>query len=184
MSIRPGAPRVRRRSELAKKHELVERSLELAPAELPVDARERAERRLDGGPLAAAREVRAQPGAKIPGAPDVERLPACVTEDVRPGRGGCQGDERALSLQASGPRRRQLDEIGDRLGAALLREPDQRDQDLCGRLGVGERAMAWRRQTCRRSARAAASRTVSCARRGVAARATPCRRPARLPADP
>ena len=47
-----------------------------------------------------------------------------------------------LVEHASRARRRQRDELGDRAGTALLREPDQREQDLRGRLRIGKRAMA------------------------------------------
>ena len=45
-------------------------------------------------------------------------------------------------MDAAGARRSELLEVGDRLGAALLREPDQAEQDLGRRLGVGQRAVA------------------------------------------
>src|SRR5262249_54228966 len=44
--------RVRRRPQLADQPELLERRLELRPGDTPLDARERAERRLDRGALA------------------------------------------------------------------------------------------------------------------------------------
>ena len=50
--------------------------------------------------------------------------------------------ELALVPHAPRPRRRERDELGDGPRAALLREPDQREQHLCGRLCVGQRAMA------------------------------------------
>ena len=42
-------------------------------------------------------------------------------------------------MEAAGPRRGQLDEVGHRFGTTLLREADQGDQDLGGRLCVSER---------------------------------------------
>ena len=50
--------------------------------------------------------------------------------------------ERALAVHAATPWRRELDEIRDGPGAALLRQADQLQQDLRGRLGVGQRAVA------------------------------------------
>ena len=184
MTVGPRAARVRRRAQLAQKPQLVERGLELAPAALPLDARQRAEGGLDGRPLPLAGEVRAQSGAEISRPAHVERLPVPVAEDVRPGRRRGTGDERALRLQAPGARCRQLDEVGDRLRAALLREPDQRDQDLRRGGGVGERPMARRQPMSRRSARAARARSGPSGRRGAAARARPCRRPGQPPACP
>ena len=69
MAVGPRAARVRRRPELAEEPQLVERGLELAAARLPVDVRERAERRLDGRPLPLAGEVRAEPGAEVAARP-------------------------------------------------------------------------------------------------------------------
>ncbi len=65
-----------------------------------------------------------------------------ITKDVRPGGRGCAGDERALRVQAPGTRSGELDEVGDRLRPALLRETDQRDQDLSGGRRIGESTMA------------------------------------------
>ena len=50
--------------------------------------------------------------------------------------------ELALVPHAPRPRRRERDELGDGPCAALLCEPDQREQHLCGRLRVGQGAMA------------------------------------------
>ena len=44
-------------------------------------------------------------------------------------------------MQASRARRRQLHEVGDRLRSALLREPEQRDEDLRRRDGIGQRTV-------------------------------------------
>ena len=68
-----------------------------------------------------------------------------IAEEVRAGSRRRAGDERALGVQAPRARRRQLDEVGDRLGPALLRKADQRDQDLRRRRGIGERPVARRR---------------------------------------
>ena len=139
MAIGPRAARVRRRPELPQEPQLVERGLELAATGLPVDLRQRTERRLDSRPLPLAGEVRAEPGAEVARAPDVQRLAVRVAEHVGARRRRCLRDERALGVEAAGPRRRQLDEVGHRLGPALLREADQGDQDLGGRLCIGER---------------------------------------------
>ena len=45
-------------------------------------------------------------------------------------------------MQATCPRRRELDEVGERPRAALLGEPDQDDEDLRRCAGVGKRPVA------------------------------------------
>ena len=147
VAVGPSAARVCGWAQLAKHPELVERGLELASGRVPVDALEHPKGGLDRGPLAAAGEVRAQPCAEVAGLPDVERLSPCITKDVGPGCRRRAGDERALAMESPSPRCRQLDEICDRLGPTLLREPDERDQDLGRRGRIGERAVTWR---CRR----------------------------------
>ncbi len=67
-----------------------------------------------------------------------------VAEEVDAGPGRGAAHEVPLAVHAARARSRQLLEVGDRAGAALLREPDQREQDLRGRLGVRERAVAGR----------------------------------------
>ena len=49
--------------------------------------------------------------------------------------------QRALAVNAPGTRRREVDEVGDRPRAALLRQADQAQQDLGRRLRVRQRAM-------------------------------------------
>ena len=143
MPVRPRAARVRRRPELAQQAQLIERRLELAPAR------------------AATRRARARPAPPRPRAAAARRrstsevgprgrVPAPRTAAARgrrergtcPGAAGSTRDEAALGVQPPGARRGELDEIGDRLGAALLGEPDQRDQDLGRGCGVRQRPVA------------------------------------------
>ena len=62
--------------------QLLERGLELRAELAPLDPLERAERRLDRGPLAAAREVRAEPRAEVSRLADVEHGVVPVAEEV------------------------------------------------------------------------------------------------------
>ena len=179
--VGPPRSRVRRRAELAKQPELLERSLELRAELAPLDPLERAERGLDGRSLAVAGEVRAEPRAEVARLADVEHGVVAVAEEIDARRRRRPRDERALRVQPACPRRGQLDEVGDRPGAALLREPEQRDQDLGRRERVGQRAMARLATSCRRSARAAGARSARSGGGAAAARATPCRRPAPRP---
>ncbi len=75
MAVGARAARVRRRPQLAEKPQLLERRLELGARLAPLDPLERAERRLDGGPLPLAGEVRAEARAQLPRAADVQRHP-------------------------------------------------------------------------------------------------------------
>ena len=142
MAVRPRAAGVRRRSELPQQAQFVEGRLELAPATLPLDLCECAERRLDRGPLPLAGEVRAQTGGEVACAPHVQRLTVDVAEDVGSGTAGSSCEEAALGVQPPGARRGEVDELGDRLGAALLGEPDQPDQDLSRGCCVRKRPVA------------------------------------------
>ena len=134
--------RVRRRTQLADEPQLVERRLELGAEHAPLDALGRADRRLDRGPQPLGAEVRAQPRAQVARAADVQHLVVAVAEEVD--AGALRRAERELPLvpDAARPRRRERDEVGDRACAALLREPDEREQHLGRRLRVGERAVA------------------------------------------
>src|SRR5581483_11386705 len=115
---------VRGRPQLADQAELVERGLELRAGDAPLDPFERAERRLDRGPLAVGAEVGAEARAQVARAADVQHLVVRVPEEVDAGPlRGAEG-EVALALRAARPRGRELDEVADRGGAALLREPD------------------------------------------------------------
>ena len=136
------AARVRRRPQLAKEPQLLEPRLQLRAEDPPLDPLERAERRLDRGPLALGAEVRAQPRAQVTGAADVEHLVVPVAEEVDAGPRRRAGDERALAREPACARRGEIDELRHRRGAALLGEADQRQQDLRRRLRVGERAVA------------------------------------------
>ena len=65
-----------------------------------------------------------------------------VAEQVDAGPRRCAVDERPLGVDPARLRRREVAELGDRAGPALLGEPDQRQQDLGRRLRVRERAVA------------------------------------------
>ena len=172
-------PRVRRRPKLADEAKLLERGLELRPELAPLDARERAERGLDGRPLPVAGEVRAQPRAQIARLPDVEHRVVAVAEEVDARRRRRAGDQRAARVQPPRARRGELDHLGERPRAALLREPEQRDEDLGRRERVGQRAvarlarraeevreLASEKRSLRRCSSRRASQTVSTTGRG------------------
>ena len=95
------AARVRRGSQVAQEPQLLERRLELGARLAPLDPLERAERRLDGGPLPLAGEVRAQARAQLPRAADVERHPAGAPEHVDARARRRARDERALRCAAA-----------------------------------------------------------------------------------
>ena len=87
-------------------------------------------------------EVRAQARTQVPRSPDVERLPVPVAKDVDAGPRRRAEDERALLVHTAPSGRGELDEVGDRPGSSLLRQSDERDQDLGGCLSVGKRTVA------------------------------------------
>ena len=152
--IGPRAARVRGRPQLAQEPQLFERRLELGAGLAPLDRVEGAERRLDRGSLAPAREVRAKPRPEVPRAADVEGEPVRAAEDVDARACRRARDERALHVESAGARRGELDEVGDRPRAALLCEPEQDEEDLRRRPGVRQRAVARLASGRRRSARA------------------------------
>ena len=82
-------------------------------------------------------EVRAQPRTQVARLPDVEHGLVAVAEEVDARGRRRAGDERTPRVQPARPRRRELDDIGECRGAALLGEPEQRDEDLRGRERVG-----------------------------------------------
>ena len=141
-AIRPHRSRVRGRSELADEPELLERRLELGAELAPLDPRDRAERRLDGRALPVAREVRPQPRAQAPRLPDVEHDAVAVVEEVDAGRRRRARDERAARVQLPRAGRGELDHLREGPRAALLREPEERDEDLGRRDRIRERAVA------------------------------------------
>ena len=102
---------------------------------------ERGERRLDRRTLPATGEVRAQPGAQVTGAADVQHLTVRVAEQVDAGGRRRAGRQRPLDVELAGARRGELDEVGEGARPALLRETDQAQQDLGRRLRVGQRAV-------------------------------------------
>ena len=142
VAVGPGAARVRRRTKLAQEAQLLEPGLELGAQHAPLDAVERTQRRLHRRPLPLRAEVRAQPRPQVARPAHVEHLAGPVEEEVDAGPLRSVEGERALRVDAAGARRAELLEVGDRLGAALLCEPDQAEQDLRRRLGVGKRAVA------------------------------------------
>ena len=133
------ATRIRIRREVANQAHLVECRLQLRPGLAPLDSRKRTKGCFDSGPLAPTREVRAEPRAEVAGAADVEHDVVAIAEEIDTRSGRCPGDERPLPVQPSGSRRGELDDVAHRSRAALLREADQRDEDLRCRLRVGER---------------------------------------------
>ena len=138
VAIGPGAAGIRRRPQLAQEPQLLERSLELGAEHAPLDPLERAKRRLDGRPLPLGPEVRAKPRAEVAGASHVEHLLVPVAEEVDPRPLRRSRDERALARQPARARRREVGQLGDCACATLLRETDQREQDLCRRLCICE----------------------------------------------
>ena len=134
--------RVRRRAQLADQAQLLQRRLELRPEHTPFDTLERGESRLDGRPLTIRAEVRAQPRTQVASTAHVEHLVVLVAEEIDAGPLRSAEREAALALDAARLGRRQLDEVADRPRAALLRHPDQPEQDLGRRLGVGQRPVA------------------------------------------
>ena len=142
MAVGARAARVRRRSQVAEEPQLLERRLELGARLAPLDPLERAERRFHRGPLPLAGEVRAKACAQLPRAADVQRHPTGAPEHVDAGARRRARDERALRVQAPRARSGELDEVGQRAGAALLGEPDQDDEDLRRRAGVRQGPVA------------------------------------------
>ena len=101
-----------------------------------------AERRLHRRPLPVAAEVRAKPRAQVARAADVQHLAVPAAEEVDAGPASARRRRAGACRRRARPRRREPDEIGDRPRAALLREPDQREQHLRRRLRIGQRAVA------------------------------------------
>ena len=89
--------------QLADEAELLERRLELRPELAPLDPLERAERSLDGRPLAVAREVGTQPRPQVARLADVEDGVVPVAEEVDARRRRRAGDERSLRRGAAAP---------------------------------------------------------------------------------
>ena len=142
VAIRTHRPRVRRRAQLANQAQLLERRLELRAARAPFDSLESSEGRLDRGPLALRAKVRAQPCMEVARAPDVEHLVVRVAKEVHARSLRRTERQAPLALDAARLGRRQLDQVCDGARAALLRHPDQAEQDLRRRLGVGQRTVA------------------------------------------
>ena len=66
-------------------------------------------------------------------------MPVAEQVDARPLRRA--GRQRPLRVQPPHPRRREVDEVGDGAGTALLRQADQMHERLGGRLRIRQRAM-------------------------------------------
>ena len=178
VAVGPRAAGVGRRPQLAQEPQLLERRLELRAEDAPLDPLERAERRLDRRPLAVGLEVRAQPGAEVARAADVEHLAVAVVEEVDARTRRRAGGEQALRRQPARARRRQLDELGDGRRAALLGEPDQAQEDLRRRLRIRQRAVARPRRGAEEVRERREPGARACGPPAGAARARPCRRPA------
>ena len=142
MPLRPRHARIAGRTELADQAQLLERRLELGAHHPPLDPLCRCDRRLDGRPLAVAAEVRAQARPQVACPADVEDLVVAAEEEVDAGPGRRPEREVALVEQAARPRRGERREVRDGAGAALLREPDQREQQLCRRARIRQRSVA------------------------------------------
>ena len=142
VAVGPGAARVGRRTELAQQTELLEPGLELGAEDSPLDPLERTERGLHRRSLALGAEVGTEARAEVAGAADVEHLVVPVAEEVDARRRRRPGDEVALAGEPPRARRGEVDELRHGRRPRLLREPDQREQDLGGRLRVGERSVA------------------------------------------
>ena len=133
----PAAPGIGRRLELADQPQLLQRGLELGAQDAPLDAVERQQCRLDRRPLALASEVRAQTGAQVSRAADVEHLAVAVSEEVDAGPGGGSFRERPLVVDPTLARRRERPELREPPRPKLLGQPDQVHEDLGRRLRVG-----------------------------------------------
>jgi hypothetical protein len=118
------------------------RGLELGAGRPPRDSFRRPERSLHGRTLPVAPEVRPKSRAEVARPPDVEHLLSPVAEEVDAGPRGCAEGEVALVEQASAAGGRERCQLGDRASAALLGEPDQREQELCRRPGIRQRPVA------------------------------------------
>ena len=94
------------------------------------------------GRCLSAPEVRAQPLPQVARPAHVEDLLSLPDEEIDTGGRRRAECERALVVDAARARRREPAQVGDGPGAPFLGEADQPQENLCGRLGVGERAVA------------------------------------------
>ena len=83
----------------------------------------------------------AAPAGSAPGPRRGSALPS-RRRDRRPGGRRRAECERALVVDAARARRGEPAQVGNGPGAPFLREADQPQENLCGRLGVGQRAVA------------------------------------------
>ena len=182
VTVGPGAARVRRRAQLAQEAQLLEPGLELGAEHAPLDAVERAQRRLDRRPLALGAEVRAQPRPQVARPAHVEHLPGPVEEEVdaRPLR-RAEGERplactrRARVAPAPGGRRRSRRRAPARGRSGRAGSPPS-PRRRAARDGTGARS-------CRRTARARRGLPARCDPPAAFARARPCRSPARRSAS-
>ena len=122
--------------------ELFERRLELGAEDAPLDPFEREQGRLDRRALGFALEVGTQACAQVAGTADVEHLVVAVAEEVHPGPRRRAANERTLAVHAPLAGSGESAQLGDAAGSQLLRELDEADEDLGGRLRVGQRPVA------------------------------------------
>ena len=137
VAIGARASRVRGRPERMDQTQLLDGRFELRAELAPFDSLERCECSLDGRPLALGAEVGTQAGTQVAGLADVEDLIAGPAEEVDPRTRGRAVGEVSLPVDAAAARRGKLAQISNRSRAAFLREPDEGDEDLRGRLRVG-----------------------------------------------
>ena len=69
-----------------------------------------------------------------------------IVEEVDARSCRCTPRQGALVVDASLPRRAEGSKLGEPARAELLAQPDQLHEHLGGRLGIGQRTMAWRRR--------------------------------------
>ena len=141
VAVRPRLPRVRRRAQLPDESQLLQPGLELRAEHVPLDAVDRGERDLDRRPLALGAEVRAKSRPQVARAADIEHLRPRA-EPVHAGTLRRSVRERALVVDLALARCTQFVQVGERARAAFLGKPDQGEEDLAGRLGVRQRAVA------------------------------------------
>jgi hypothetical protein len=130
------------RLKFSNQPELFEGRLELGTEYAPLDALEREQRRLDRRALGFALEVRTQACAQVAGTADVEHPVVTVTEEVHPGPRRRAAQERTLAVHTPLAGSGESAQLGNAAGPQLLRKLDETDEDLGGRLRVGQRPVA------------------------------------------
>ena len=132
---------VGRRPQAPDQLQLEQRRFELRAQRPGFDPLGRRQRVLDRPAGRPAGEVRPHPGAQVGGLANVQHLPVPAVKQVHARSGGRAGGEVAARTGRAGDRGAQPDHIAHRLGAALLRHAEQRQQHVGGCLGVGQRPM-------------------------------------------